>query len=54
MKTNHFKKRFKTKTADEFQDEIFRKMPISKKIRLTAEFSEFLLKLNQLNTKDEI
>jgi len=35
------------------QDEIFRKMPISKKLRLTLEFSAFLLNLNKLNKNNK-
>ncbi len=37
------------KTAQEIQDEIFRKMPAEKKIKLTCELSSFCLKLNSLN-----
>lgn len=37
------------KTAQEIQDEIFRKMSASKKIRLTAQLTELCLKLNSLN-----
>jgi len=39
----------KTKTAQEIQDNIFRKMPAEGKIKLTSEFSSFCLKLNKLN-----
>ena len=37
------------KTAQEMQDEIFRKMSADKKIRLTSELASFCLKLNSLN-----
>ena len=37
------------KTAEEIQDDIFRKMPAEKKIRLSAELSLLCLKLNSLN-----
>lgn len=37
------------KTAQEIQDEIFRKMPVEKKIRLASELTSFCLKLNSLN-----
>jgi hypothetical protein len=36
------------KSAQDRQDEIFRKMPVEKKIELASDFSMFLLKLNQL------
>ena len=39
----------KTKTAQEVQDNIFRKMSAEEKIKLTSEFSSFCLKLNKLN-----
>lgn len=38
----------KSKTAQEIQDEIFRKMPAEKKIRLVLDFSEFCFKLHKL------
>lgn len=41
------------KTAQEIQDEIFRKMPVEKKIRLTCELSSFCLKLNSLSRNDK-
>lgn len=37
------------KSPEEIQDEIFRKMPAEKKIRLVSELSSFCLKLNSLN-----
>jgi len=37
------------KTAQDIQDEIFRKMPAEKKIRLALELTSFCLKLNSLN-----
>ncbi len=37
--------------AEDIQNDIFRKMPVSKKLLLTSEFSAFLLKLNKLNSK---
>jgi len=36
------------KSAQERQDEIWQKMSVTKKIRLTAELSNLCLKLNQL------
>ncbi len=44
------KKNIKTKkTAQDMQDEIFRKMPAEKKIRLALELTSFCLKLNSFN-----
>jgi len=37
------------KTAQEFQDGVFKKMSPSKKIKLTSELTMFCLKLNRLN-----
>ena len=37
------------KTAQDIQDEIFRKMSATKKIKLALEWSLFCLKLNRLN-----
>lgn len=37
------------KTAQEIQDDIFRKMPAEKKIKLSCELTGFCLKLNSLN-----
>lgn len=37
------------KTAQDIQDEIFRKMSASKKIKLVSDLSSFCLKLNRLN-----
>lgn len=39
----------KRKSAQEIQDEIFRKMSASKKIKLASELTMFCLKLNRLN-----
>ena len=39
----------KYKTAQDIQDEIFRKMSASKKIKLASELTMFCLKLNRLN-----
>lgn len=39
----------KKKTAQEIQDDVFRKMPAEKKLRLAFELSSFCLKLNSLN-----
>jgi hypothetical protein len=41
----------KKKTAKEIQDEIFRKMPADKKIKLASELTMFCLKLNRLNDR---
>ncbi len=37
------------KTAQEVQDEIFRKMSAERKIKLSLELASFCLKLNSLN-----
>jgi len=37
------------KTAQERQDEIFRKMSAERKIKLSSELTSFCLKLNSLN-----
>lgn len=37
------------KSAQEIQDEIFRKMPADKKIHLSSELTMLCLKLNRLN-----
>ena len=37
------------KTAQEIQDDIFRKMPADKKIKLSCELTDLCLKLNSLN-----
>ena len=42
------------KTAQDIQDDIFRRMPIEKKLRLIGEFSSFLLKLNRLNKDNDV
>ena len=44
----------KKQTAQDFQDEVFRKMTVAQKLQLTWKFSAFLQKLNQLNQKDGI
>lgn len=41
------------KSAQDIQDEIFRKMPADKKIRLTFAVSSFCLKLNNLNGRNK-
>ena len=43
------KNRRRKKTAQEIQDEIFRKMSADKKIHLVSELSAFCLKLNSFN-----
>ena len=45
--------RLQKKTAQDIQDEIFRKMPADKKIRLTSELAMLCLKLNRLNGNDK-
>jgi len=40
------------KTAEELQDDIFRKMPTGKKINLACRLAGFCLKLNSLRKKD--
>lgn len=42
-------KKYKGKTGQEIQDEIFRKMPANKKIKLASELTMLCLKLNNLN-----
>ncbi len=42
-------KKIYKKSAQDIQDEIFRKMPAEKKIRLTGLVSALRLKLNHLN-----
>ena len=39
----------KKKTVQEIQDDIFRKMPADKKVKLSCELTELCLKLNSLN-----
>jgi len=41
------------KSAQDIQDEIFRKMPADKKIRLTFAVSNLCLKLNNLNGRNK-
>ncbi len=43
----------KKNSAQEIQDEIFRKMPADKKIKLTFAMSNFCLKLNDLNGRNK-
>lgn len=43
----------KNKTATEIQDEIFRNMSASKKIKLTSELTKFCLKLSCLNKNNK-
>ncbi len=47
------KKNKKQKTAQERQDEIFRKMSADRKVKLTSELSSFCLKLNSLNENNK-
>jgi len=42
------------KTSQEIQDDIFRKMSTSKKIKLASELTSFCLKLNQLKIMKKI
>ncbi len=42
------------KTAQEIQDDIFRKMPFERKINLLGKFSRFCRDLSQLRTNDEM
>lgn len=37
------------KSAQEMQDEVFRKMTVAKKIKLASELTAFCVKLNHLN-----
>lgn len=39
----------KTKTPEEIQDEIFRRMSAEKKVKMISQFFEFGKKLNSLN-----
>ena len=43
----------KKKTSREIQDEIFRKMPADKKIKLASELTMFCLKLNCLHENNK-
>lgn len=43
------KKYPKNKTAQEIQDDIFKKMSADRKIKLALDLSKFCLKLNKLN-----
>lgn len=40
------------KSAQDIQDDIFRKMSTQRKFQLTSDFSMFLLKLNRLGNPD--
>lgn len=42
----------KNKSAQDIQDEIFRKMPAEKRIKLASDFSMFLLELNKIGKRD--
>jgi hypothetical protein len=42
------------RSAEQIQDEIFKKMPAIERLRLALKFSNFLLKLNRLNSKNGI
>lgn len=44
----------KKKTAQEIQDDIFRKMLVERKIYLLGKFSRFCRELSQLRVNDEI
>jgi len=48
------RKKYKNKTAQEIQDEIFKKMSADKKIKLASSLSKFCLKLNQINGNRKI
>lgn len=43
----------RTKTAQEIQDEIFRKMSADKKVKLASEISMFCLELNKLGKNED-
>ena len=43
------KQRTIKKSAQEIQDDIFRRMSADKKLNLTSDFSMFILRLNKLN-----
>lgn len=45
--------KLKKKTAQEIQDEIFRKMPPTKKIKLISDLTSFCLKLNRLDGENK-
>lgn len=40
-----------SKSAQDIQDEVFKKMSAKEKIKLASDFSMFLLKLNKLQTQ---
>lgn len=40
--------KYRGKTAQEIQDEIWDRMPLEKKIKLVSDFSRFLIQLNKL------
>lgn len=45
---------YSSQSAQEIQDEIFRKMPAGKKIKLISDLTDFCLKLNRLNRFDKL
>jgi len=49
MSSKKISKKHKTNKGQEVQDEIFRKMSASEKIKLASDLSSFCLKLSQLN-----
>lgn len=42
----------KRKSAQDIQDEIFRKMSVEKKIKLMSDWSAFCLKISRLDSKN--
>ncbi len=48
------KKKYQNKTAQEIQDDIFKKMSADKKIKLASNLSKFCLKLNKINGNRKI
>ena len=48
MSLNPKTKLAENKSAQDIQDEIFRKMPADKKLKYASDFSMFLLELNKL------
>ncbi|MEK9174508.1 MAG: hypothetical protein AAB725_00880 [Patescibacteria group bacterium] len=45
------KNRFRKKTAQDIQDEIFRRMTADKKVKLASALAMFCLSLNRLNDR---
>lgn len=45
----NLKRKMRGKTAQEIQNDIFRKMSADRKLSLASDFSRFILKLNKLN-----